>query len=123
MCWLRRCANRELARLTAELREENERLRAENAEQAAELGKLRADLAVCSGGVGAVVERSRRSRRAVQALPLAGRVPGPARGGNAAREHGQGGGITRTAPVRGVLGFPRGRVLLPGMRGAVHAAG
>ena len=33
-------ANRELARLTAELREENERLRAENAEQAAELGKL-----------------------------------------------------------------------------------
>ncbi len=39
-------ANRELARLTAELRGENERLRAENAEQAAELGKLRADLAV-----------------------------------------------------------------------------
>jgi transposase len=39
-------ANRELARLTAELRAENERLRAENAEQAAELGKLRADLAV-----------------------------------------------------------------------------
>jgi len=39
-------ANRELARLAAELREENERLRAENAEQAAELGKLRADLAV-----------------------------------------------------------------------------
>jgi transposase len=39
-------ANRELARLTAELREENERLRAENAEQAAELGDLRADLAV-----------------------------------------------------------------------------
>jgi transposase len=39
-------ANRELARLTAELREENARLRAENAGQAAELGKLRADLAV-----------------------------------------------------------------------------
>ncbi len=33
-------ANRELARLAAELREENERLRAENAEQAAELGKM-----------------------------------------------------------------------------------
>ena len=32
-------ANRELARLAAELRGENERLRAENAEQAAELGK------------------------------------------------------------------------------------
>jgi transposase len=46
-------ANRELARLTAELREENgrlreesARLRAENADQAAELEKLRADLAV-----------------------------------------------------------------------------
>jgi len=38
-------ANRELARLTAELRAENERLRAENAEQAAELGTLHADLA------------------------------------------------------------------------------
>jgi transposase len=33
-------ANRELARLAAELREENGRLRAENAEQAAELGSL-----------------------------------------------------------------------------------
>jgi transposase len=39
-------ANREMARLLAELREENARLRAENAEQAAELVKLRADLAV-----------------------------------------------------------------------------
>jgi transposase len=46
-------ANRELARLTAELREENGRLREEsarlravNADQAAELGKLRADLVV-----------------------------------------------------------------------------
>src|SRR5262245_34828677 len=35
-----------MARLAAELREENARLRAENAEQAAELEKLRADLAV-----------------------------------------------------------------------------
>jgi transposase len=39
-------ANRDMARLAAELREENARLRAENAEQAAELEKLRADLAV-----------------------------------------------------------------------------
>ena len=39
-------ANRELARLAAVLREENARLSAENAEQAAELEKLRADLAV-----------------------------------------------------------------------------
>jgi transposase len=39
-------ANQEMARLVAELREENARLRAENAEQAAELENLRADLAV-----------------------------------------------------------------------------
>ena len=51
-------ANRELARLVGELREENARLRAENAGQAAELEKLRADLAVLQrmgiGVVGAV---------------------------------------------------------------------
>ena len=53
-------ANRELARLTAELREENGRLRAANAEQAAELGKLRADLAVLQRMVfGRSSERSR----------------------------------------------------------------
>jgi transposase len=53
-------ANRELARLAAELRQENERLRAENAEQAAELGKLRADLAVLQRMVfGRSSERSR----------------------------------------------------------------
>jgi transposase len=53
-------ANRELAWLTAELREENERLRAQNAEQAAELGKLRADLAVLQRMVfGRSSERSR----------------------------------------------------------------
>lgn len=39
-------ANRELAQLVAVLREENARLRAQTAEQAAELEKLRADLAV-----------------------------------------------------------------------------
>jgi transposase len=39
-------ANRELARLAGELREENARLREEKAQQAAELEKLRADLAV-----------------------------------------------------------------------------
>jgi len=39
-------ANQEMARLTAELREENARLRAENAGQAAELERVRADLAV-----------------------------------------------------------------------------
>ena len=57
-------ANRELARLAAELREENERLRAENAEQAAELGKLRADLAVLQRMVfGRSSERSRPEPR------------------------------------------------------------
>ena len=39
-------ANGEMARLAAELREENARLRAQNAQQAAELESLRADLAV-----------------------------------------------------------------------------
>jgi transposase len=53
-------ANRELARLAGELREENARLRAENVEQAAELGKLRADLAVLQRMVfGRSSERSR----------------------------------------------------------------
>ena len=39
-------ANQDLARLAGNLREENARLRAENAEQVAELDRLRADLAV-----------------------------------------------------------------------------
>ena len=39
-------ANREMARLAAVLREVNARLRAEGAEQAAELERVRADLAV-----------------------------------------------------------------------------
>ena len=53
-------ANREMARLAAELREENSRLRAENAEQAAELERLRADLAVFQRMVfGQSSERSR----------------------------------------------------------------
>jgi transposase len=53
-------ANRELARLAGELREENAGLRAENAGQAAELEKLRADLAVLQRMVfGRSSERSR----------------------------------------------------------------
>ena len=53
-------ANRELARLAGELREENARLGAENAEQAAELERLRADLAVLQRLVfGRSSERSR----------------------------------------------------------------
>jgi transposase len=66
-------ANRELARLTAELREENARLRAENAEQAAELGRLRADLAVLQRMVfGRSSERSRREPPGSDAAPGAG---------------------------------------------------
>ena len=53
-------ANRELTRLAGELRAENARLRAENAGQAAELEKLRADLAVLQRMVfGRSSERSR----------------------------------------------------------------
>jgi hypothetical protein len=53
-------ANRELVRLAGELREENARLRAQNAEQAAELEGLRADLAVLQRMVfGRSSERSR----------------------------------------------------------------
>jgi transposase len=54
-------ANRELTRLAGELREENARLRAENAGQAADLEKLRADLAVLQRMVfGRSSERSRQ---------------------------------------------------------------
>ena len=77
-------ANRELARLTAELREENERLRAENAEQAAELGKLRADLAVLQRMVfGRSSERSRPE-------PPGGAVGGQGAGTGAGRKRGPG---------------------------------
>jgi transposase len=68
-------AKRELTRLAAELGEENARLRAENAGQAAELEKLRADLAVLQRMLfGRSSERSR---------------PEPAGDGDAAGEGGQ----------------------------------
>jgi transposase len=63
-------ANRELTRLAGELREENERLRAENAGQAAELEKLRADLAVLQRMVfGRSSERSRPEPPGSDAAP------------------------------------------------------
>ena len=66
-------ANRELARLVGELREENARLRAENAGQAAELEKLRADLAVLQRMVfGRSSERSRPGPPGGDAAPGAG---------------------------------------------------
>jgi len=58
-------ANERLARLAEELREENARLRAENAAQAAELGRVRADLAVLQRVVfGRSSERLRPERPA-----------------------------------------------------------
>ncbi len=66
-------ANRELARVAGELREENARLRAENAGQAAELERLRADLAVLQRMVfGRSSERSRPGPPGSDAAPGSG---------------------------------------------------
>jgi transposase len=63
-------ANRELTRLAGELREENARLRAENAGQAAELEKLHADLTVLQRMVfGRSSERSRPEPPGSDAAP------------------------------------------------------
>jgi hypothetical protein len=105
-------ANRELTQLAGELREENARLRAENAGQAAELEKLRADLAVLQRMVfGRSSERSRPE-------PPGGDGDAAGTGGQDAgtgtekkRGPGGAGGTARllaSAPVRGVLGFPGG---------------
>ena len=90
-------ANREMARLAAELREENarlreenSRLRAENAEQAAELENLRADLAVLQRMLfGRSSERSRPE-------PAAGDDDGAGRGGE--RQDGPGGSGKKRGP-------------------------
>ena len=89
-------ANREMARLAAELREENarlreenSRLRAENAEQAAELEDIRADLAVLQRMLfGRSSERSRPE-------PAAG-DDGAGRGGE--RQDGPGGSGSKRGP-------------------------
>ena len=81
-------ANRELARLAGELREENARLRAENAGQAAELEKLRADLAVLQRMVfGRSSERSRPEPPGSDAAPGAG---GPGGGAGTGKKRGPG---------------------------------
>ena len=69
-------ANREMARLAAVLREENARLRAENAEQAAELERVRADLAVLQRMV-----FGRSSERSRPEPPGSDTAPGPGRPG------------------------------------------
>lgn len=81
-------ANREMARLAAELREENgclreenARLRSENGEQAAELDKLRADLAV--------LQRMVFGRSSEQSRPGSG--TGGGGDGSGSRERGRGG--------------------------------
>jgi hypothetical protein len=75
-------ANRELARLLAQLREENARLRAQNAELSAKLEKLRADLAVFQRMLfGRSSERSRPE-------------PGDTGGGDGEQDLGRGSGQT-----------------------------
>ena len=94
-------ANREMARLAAVLREENARLRAEGAEQAAELERVRADLAVRQRmGFGRSSERARPEPSAdggdagqgrdLRGSGTGGKKRGPGRG--------RGGGITRICP-------------------------
>ena len=81
-------ANRELTRLAGELREENARLRAENAGQAAELEKLRADLAVLQRMV-----FGRSSERSRPEPPGSDAAPGPGgQGGGAGTEKRRGPG-------------------------------
>jgi len=80
-------ANQEMADLAAELREENARLRAENAAEAAELGELRAGLAVLQR---MVFDRSSEKSPAG--------IAETARAGGGGRGRGPGGGITRTCP-------------------------
>jgi len=83
-------ANQEMARLAAELREENARLRAQNAAQAAELEELRAGLAVLQRMVfGRSSEKS-----------PAGAGAGDAGGGDAGRDHGDGAGRKRGPGAR-----------------------
>jgi transposase len=81
-------ANRELTRLAGELGEENARLRAENARQAAELEKLHADLAVLQRVVfGRSSERSRPGPPGSDAAPGAG---GRGGGAGAGKKRGPG---------------------------------
>ena len=120
-------ANREMARLAAVLREENGRLRAENAEQAAELERVRADLAV--------LQRMVFGRSSERARPEPSADGGDAGQGRDLRGSGTGGkkrGPGARAGRRDYPHLPRvevawdfggRRVLLPGVRDAVHGPG
>ena len=83
-------ANDRLARLAEELREENARLRAENADQAAELERVRADLAV--------LQRMLFGRSSEQSRP--GRGAGGAGGGAQEQDRGSGAGGKRGPGAR-----------------------
>ena len=98
-------ANRELARLAGELREENARLRAENAGQAAELEKLRADLAVLQRMV-----FGRSSERSRPEPPGGGAAPGPG-GPGAGAGTGKGRGPGARAGRRDYSHLPRVEVV------------
>ena len=109
-------ANQEMARLAAELREENARLRAQNAAQAAELEELRAGLAVLQRMVfGRSSEKS-----------PAGADASDAGGGDAGRDRGDGAGRKRGPGARAgrrdyshlprfevIWDFPEGRYCCP----------
>jgi len=125
-------ANQELTRLVVELREENAGLRAQNTQLAGELERLRADVAVLQRMLfGRSSERSRP-----QPSGGGGDGDGEAVGGAGEQGRDRGGSgkkrgpgaragrrILGSAAFRGVLGFPRGRVLLPAVCTAVHTAG
>jgi transposase len=82
-------ANREMARLLGEVREENARLRAENAVQAAELERLRAELAV--------FQRMLFGQSSERSGPGSGAVAG---GGEQERDRGNGTGVKRGPGAR-----------------------
>jgi hypothetical protein len=120
-------ANREMARLAAVLREENARLRAEGAEQAAELERVRADLAVLQRMVfGRSSERARPEPSADggdagQGRDLRGSGTGGKKRGPGARAGRR--DYSHLPRVEVVWDFRGRRVLLPGVRDAVHGPG
>ena len=121
--------NRELRQVAAELWEDNTGLRERLVLQAVELERLRADLAVLQRMLfGRSSERSRPEPSDADADAGDGEAGGGRQGSNSGgsgKKRGPGGAARLLGPAafRGVLGLPGGWVLLPGVRGGVHAAG
>jgi hypothetical protein len=116
-------ANREMARLAAELREDNGRLRAKNTGQAAELERLRADLAVFQGMLfGQSSERSRPGSGDRSGGRDQGRDRGTGGTLSEVQGRGRGGGITRTYRGSRCPGISRAAGTAARSAGAVHAA-